>query len=113
MNTYSGKLIGAACAALLFTTVAFAGGLVDVLFGNTLHMQIGEAELRGYFEEDGSYSNSAGKSGTWTADDVQVCVVVEEHETCIQGIAGKSVGDSWSETGSDGREFVFTIVAGR
>lgn len=105
--------MSAACAAIMISTIALAGGLVDVLFGNTLQMQVDGGELLGYFEPDGSYSNSAGKSGTWVTDDKEVCVTVESHETCISGIAGKAVGDTWNETGSDGRTFTFTIVAGR
>jgi hypothetical protein len=87
----------------------------DILFGNTLHVQKGILTLDFYYDPDGTFTNSAGRSGTWTYDGHELCVDYANgggSHACTQFSKDHHVGDSWTQHDPDG-PVLLTLLGGR
>lgn len=111
-------------AAALALGVAFAAGaaFADTMensYGNTIVVTYpNAAESRYYFNADGTFSttNPDGQTinGTFTVDGDQLCLTPQGGEqACTAVTSGKNVGDSWTQTGTDGSSITVTLEAGR
>jgi hypothetical protein len=105
----AGALALACCAAQAQT----AGP--DVLYGNTLHVQKAVLALDFYYDADGTFTNSAGLHGTWTYESDQLCVTYETGGAgaCMAFEANHAIGESWSQTDTDGDVVTLSILPGR
>jgi len=110
-----------AFAAALSAGAAFAGPM-DNTFGNTVVVTYASgAQARYHFNADGTFTGVApGGStirGNWTAADGQLCLhppTGGAHAPTCTPLAdeAKNVGDTWTQTGSDGSQISVTLEAG-
>ncbi len=111
-------------AALVF--VAALGG--SVAFADTIQNGYGNTfvvtnasgqEARYQFNEDGTFTGTApggsAMAGTYAVTDGQLCLNPPNGgaPTCTAVAADKNVGDTWTQTGTDGSQITVTLVAGR
>jgi len=113
------KIIGAvATAALLSVSTIAHAGIMDAAFGNTVTVSTADGTVvqSYFFDENGDFSltgaDGTTASGTWTADDNQVCVTVGEEESC-NPVDGLEVGGSWEVTSDDDMVLTISVVEGR
>ncbi|MAL11105.1 MAG: hypothetical protein CMF74_15740 [Maricaulis sp.] len=122
------KFLIATAIAGLMAAPAFADGM-DNATGNTVRVIIDEAGhgFDAYFDADGSYSDSLGRTGaTWSlSDSGELCVnppegMMQEDGTPIEPDCGPwnsdlAVGDSWETDGwsDDGSTLTVSIIEGR
>lgn len=110
------KFILAASAAVLVAAPALAGGM-DNAVGNTVHVVSGENAWDTHFMADGSFTDTLGRTGTWSFD-AQLCLNMMSEEgpvdVCGPWNEAAAAGDSWSTAGwsDDGTEIAISIVAG-
>lgn len=117
MKTY---LLAAAALGLAASGTAYADGM-DNAIGNTVRIIVNDAGegFDVYFDADGSYSDSLGRTGaTWTFDE-QLCVIPPA-EAGGEGSCGPwnedlAVGASWETSGwsQDGTSITISILEGR
>ncbi|MDG1418590.1 MAG: hypothetical protein P8J78_06700 [Maricaulis sp.] len=106
----------AASAAVLFAAPTFADGL-DNAMGNTVHVVAGENAWDTHFLADGTFTDTLGRSGTWTFD-TQLCmnIVTAEgaQDVCGPWNESAAAGDTWNTAGwsAEGTEITVSIVAG-
>lgn len=109
-----------AFAAALTTGAAFAGPM-DNTFGNTVVVTYPNgAQARYHFNADGTFTGVApGGStmrGNWTAENDQLCLIPPtggaHTPTCTPLGGERNVGDTWTQTGSNGEEITVTLEAG-
>lgn len=100
-------------AVLAFTALLDGQVTMDALVENALQIEIGGSVTTGHFSADGSYSDSAGESGSWSWDSGQLCLFLGDDVTRCSALPdNKALGDSWSIETPDGTPVTLTIVAG-
>jgi hypothetical protein len=112
-------------AAVLAFGLALGGGaaFADTIqngYGNTFVVTRADgAQVRYQFNEDGTFTGLAPggstMAGTYTAADGQLCLIPPSGAApqCTAIAADKNVGDTWTQTGTDGTEISVTLEAGR
>jgi hypothetical protein len=108
-----------AFGAALTAGAAFAD-TIENGYGNTFVVTSANGSVARYhFNEDGTFSGVAPggstMAGTYTAADGQLCLIPPNGAApmCTAIVADKNVGDTWTQTGSDGSEITVTLEAGR
>ncbi|WP_421790721.1 hypothetical protein [Hyphobacterium sp.] len=117
MKTY---ILAAAAFGLAASGAAFADGM-DNAMGNTVRIIVNDAGqgFDVFFETDGSYSDSLGRSGATWAFDEQLCVTPPAESggdtTCGPWNEDLAAGGSWETTGwsQDGSSITISILEGR
>ena len=110
------RFILAVSAAALIAAPAFAAGM-DNAIGNTVHVVAGENSWDTHFMADGSFTDTLGRTGTWSFD-TQLClhIMTEEgtQDACGPWNETATAGDSWNTAGwsEEGSEITVSIVAG-
>lgn len=110
-------------AALSFGVALAAGAaFADTVsngFGNTFVVTTAQgAEVLYHFDEGGAYRMTAPDgtvvSGTWTVANGQLCLTPQGGAAgCSAYVGDKNVGDTWTQTASDGSTITVTLRAGR
>lgn len=108
-----------AVGAALFTGAASADTIQNT-YGNTIVVTYANgAQARYHFNADGSFAATAPDgsqvAGTFTAQGDQLCLTTAGAQApqCTTVAADKSVGDTWTQTGSDGSQIGVELRAGR
>jgi hypothetical protein len=111
-------------AALAVSLVALAASPVfadtmENAYGNTIVItyQSG-ASARYHFNADQTFTliapDGAQVRGSYEIAGDQICLTPAGGErACTQYVAGKSVGDSWTQVATDGSQITVTLQAGR
>lgn len=113
-------------AAGVFAAAALAGAALaedaaSAFYGNTVKVTYNTDEpfvVSWFLNEDGSYTNSEGESGTYTYDAGTVCVIpaaADAERRCATGDdAVRAPGDSWTLTADDdGMTMTAELIEGR
>ncbi|HVY85852.1 MAG TPA: hypothetical protein VG943_12005 [Caulobacterales bacterium] len=109
----------AMAAGMLVGGVAHADDAMQTAYGNTVVVtEPNGAVLRYYFEPDGTFTASAPNDvtlrGRYEVAGDQLCFLAPSGQrTCSPLAAGKHVGDSWTQTGTQGQDITVTLQAGR
>lgn len=109
----------AAATALSACATAHGADTIESAYGNTMVVTLATGvEARYYFNRDGTYSlvnrDGAVVSGVFEVDGDQICrTPVGGARACAHYVDGKSVGDTWTQTASDGSTYSVTLRAGR
>lgn len=111
------KKLLVACAVFGLTAPAFADTL-EGAYGNTVTVTTASGQTATYhFNADNTYMMMAGEthlSGVWAINGEELCLTPEGGEpACAPYVGDKNVGDTWTQTGSDGSEITVTITEGR
>lgn len=108
-----------AFSAALMSGAAFADTIQNG-YGNTFVVTRADgAVVRYQFNEDGTFTGVAPggstMAGRYTATDGQLCLLPPNGGApqCTAIAADKNVGDTWTQTGTDGSEITVTLEAGR
>jgi outer membrane lipoprotein SlyB len=113
------KILAAiAAAAVLGMAGAASADTMENSFGNTITVTTADGHNIIYLvNADHSYAMNAGDThvnGTWAVKGDQVCLTPQGgQETCTPYDASRNVGDTWTQTGSDGAQITIKITAGR
>jgi len=85
---------------------------IDTLVANALEISSPAGTYTTYFEADGTYTTNVGISGTWEAQDGELCVsrATGEHN-CQPLMDHLHVGDSWEGQNAAGDTVTVTVVA--
>jgi hypothetical protein len=111
-------------AAALAFAAALAGGaaVADTMenaYGNTIVVTYPNGAAAHYhFNADGTFSvampDGTSVSGAYEIAGDQICLTPTGGERACTGyVAGKSVGDTWTQTATDGSTITVTLQAGR
>jgi hypothetical protein len=109
----------AAAAALSACATAHGADTIESAYGNTMVVTLANgAEARYYFNPDGTYSvvrpDGIVVSGVFEVVGDQICrTPTGGTSACAHYVDGKSVGDTWTQTASDGSTYSVTLRAGR
>lgn len=114
------KLTAAAVfAAALMSGAAFADTMQNT-YGNTIVVTYPSGgETRYYFNADGTFTGVAPggstMAGRYTAEGDQLCLIPPSGQApqCTTIATDKNVGDTWTQSGTDGTEITVTLQAGR
>jgi hypothetical protein len=108
--------------ALGFAAVA-APALADTMqnsYGNTIVVTYASgAQATYHFNADGSFTGTAPggsqMAGTFTVEGDQLCLAASNGQPpqCVSVAADKNVGDTWTQTASDGSQISVELRAGR
>jgi len=107
-----------AFGAVLGAGAAFADTMQNG-YGNTFVVTSGEQTIHYHFNADGSFTAStpAGEqvaAGTYQIADGQLCITPAGGERgCTAYVGDKNVGDTWTQTATDGGQISVTLRAGR
>ncbi|ANP46726.1 hypothetical protein [Candidatus Viadribacter manganicus] len=105
--------------ALSACATAGSPDTIENSYGNTLVATLASgAQARYYFNPDGTYSvvlpSGVVVSGVFEVDGDQICrTPAGGTRACAHYVDGKSVGDTWTQTASDGSTYSVTLRAGR
>lgn len=110
-------------AALVLGVSMFASpALADTMensYGNTIVVTYASgAQATYHFNADGTFSGTAPggsqMAGTFTVEDDQLCLSAPNGQPpqCVSVAAGKNVGDTWTQTASDGSQISVELRAG-
>ena len=103
-----------AAAALLASTLPAFAGAMDGVFGNTLRVTYADGSVVDhYMNEDGTFSTDTGVEGTWTLDELTLCITVDGNTNCGPIEEGRGIGAVWEEDDGQGGTRSVTIVEGR
>ena len=112
-----------AFAAAMIVALSAGSASADTMqnaFGNTIVVTYPDGgAARYFFNEDGTFTGEArggtGMRGRWSTDTGQLCLIPPSGQapTCTDIAADKNVGDTWTQTASDGSEITVTLQAGR
>lgn len=112
------RLLIATALVVASAGAAFADTMENA-YGNTVVVTLANGgEVRYQFNADQTYSvttpDGQSVSGAYTTGDGQICLTPAGGEAaCTAYVADKAVGDSWTQTGSDGSTVNVRIEAGR
>jgi hypothetical protein len=111
-------------AAAIAAAVALAAGpaMADTMenaYANTIVVTYPDgAAARYHFNADGSFTlhmpDGSQVSGAYEIAGDQICLTPAGGErACTAYVGGKNVGDSWTQTATDGSQITVTLQAGR
>ncbi|OQW55793.1 MAG: hypothetical protein A4S17_05660 [Proteobacteria bacterium HN_bin10] len=110
-------------AALVLGVSMFASPAVadtmENAYGNTIVITYPSgASARYHFNADQTFTliapDGAQVTGSYEIAGDQICLTPAGGErACTQYVAGKSVGDSWTQVATDGSQITVTLQAGR
>ena len=114
------KLVAAlALGAALIASPAFAGTM-DNTYGNTIVVTYPNgAQALYFFNADGSFTGTAPggsqMAGTYTAQGEQLCLIPPNGQApqCTTIATDKNVGDTWTQSATDGSQITVELRAGR
>jgi hypothetical protein len=109
-------------ASVAFAGVAFAAGMNENLFGNTVVITSKAGVTKAMVNADNTYethlADGSVVKGTWAVDGDNTCYTQTEPAPaadakpfCTPNEA-RAVGDKWSAKGPDGSDVTFELVAG-
>ncbi|MEQ1490258.1 MAG: hypothetical protein ABL932_06870 [Terricaulis sp.] len=108
-----------ALGVALIAGPAFAGTM-DNTFGNTIVVTYPNgAEAQYFFNNDGTFTGTAPggstMAGRYTAEGDQLCLIPPggQPPQCTTIAMDKNVGDTWTQTASDGSQISVELRAGR
>lgn len=108
-----------ALGVVSLTGVAFADTIQNS-YGNTIIVTYANgSQAQYFFNEDGTFTalapGGSTMAGRYTVGDGQICLIPPNGAapTCTPVQAGKNVGDTWTQPGSDGSEISVELRAGR
>ncbi|MEZ5970598.1 MAG: hypothetical protein R3C31_02155 [Hyphomonadaceae bacterium] len=111
--------VAVALGVALIAAPAVAGTM-DNTFGNTIVVTYPNgAQAFYYFNNDGTFTatvpGGSQVAGDYTVDGDQLCMVTPSAEApqCTSVEADKNVGDTWTQTGTDGSQISVELRAGR
>lgn len=110
-----------ALSAALMTGAAFADpDTMQTAYGNTVVVtEASGAVLRYHFNADHSFDvvlpDGRDAPGVYQIANGQICLTYAGRDVaeCTEHVTGKSVGDSWTQRGSDGGQISVSLQAGR
>lgn len=114
MKTFAAAL----AAAALFAAPAFADTMENA-YANTIVITYPDgAQARYHFNADGSFTlfmpDGSQVSGAYEIAGEQICLTPAGGErACTAYVGGKNVGDTWTQTATDGSQINVTLQAGR
>lgn len=108
-------------AALAFGVCMAAGAAfantMESAYGNTVVITNAQGESRYHFNADGSlviHTPNGALNATYHVHGEHICITpAGGSEACSPYVAGKNVGDSWTQPAADGGEIQVRIEAGR
>ncbi|MES1197196.1 MAG: hypothetical protein ABUL55_01100 [Pseudomonadota bacterium] len=112
-------LLAATLALGLFTAPAFADDAMQGAYGNTVVVtEPSGAVIRYYFEPDGTFTASAPNDvtlrGRYEVAGDQLCFLAPSGQrTCSPLVTGHALGETWTQTGTQGQDITVTLQAGR
>ena len=108
-----------AIGAALVASPAVAG-TIENTYGNTIVVSYANGSQAQYhFNADGTFTGIAPggshMAGRYTAEGDQLCLIPPNGQAprCTAVAAEKSVGDTWTQAGTDGSEITVRLDAGR
>ena len=106
-----------ALSAALMAGTAYAGPM-DYAYENTLVVTYANgAAARYHFNADGTFhavTPSGEVTGTYELAGDQICLTpAGGQRACTAGAPDKAVGDSWTQTATDGSTITVSVEAGR
>ena len=112
------RLAAALAFALVCGTGAAFADTMQNAYGNTIVITYpNNVQARYHFNEDGTFSATTPNgtmSGTYVVEGDQICLTPAGGERACTGyVGGKNVGDTWTQTATDGSEITVTLEAGR
>lgn len=97
---------------------AFANTMANSYENTVVVTYANGAQARYHFNADNTFGvhtpDGQHVHGTYEVAGDQICLTPQGAErTCTQFVDGKNVGDTWTQTGTDGSTITITIEAGR
>ena len=111
-------ILGLAMSATLMAPPAFADTMQNA-YGNTIVVTYASgAAVRYHFNADGSFEivtpDNQTVPGTYTVAGGQICLTPTGGQAaCTDYVGDKNVGDTWTQTATDGSQITVTVQAGR
>jgi hypothetical protein len=110
-----------AVSAACMTSAAFAQtDTMQTAYGNTVVVtEPSGSVLRYHFNADHTFDvalpDGHNVPGTYAINGGQICLTyaTRTEAECTEHVAGKNVGDSWTQRGSDGNQITVSLQAGR
>lgn len=111
-------------AALVFLSAAVvavpaSAQMMQSAFENTIVVTSADgAQTRYHFNADNTFAlqtpDGQTVTGSYAVEDGQICLTPEGGERgCTEYVGEKNVGDTWTQTGTDGSQISVTLEAGR
>lgn len=114
------KFIAATALAFALGAGVASADTLDNAYGNTVVVTYASGATAQYhFNADGTFTGVAPggsqMAGRWEVQGEQLCLIPPSGQapTCTHLEAGKSVGDTWTQTAADGSQISVTIREGR
>lgn len=107
-----------AFGALTATAPAFAQ-MMQSAYENTIVVATANgAQSRYHFNADNTFTvqtpDGQTVNGTYAVENGQICLTPQGGErACTDYVGDKNVGDTWTQTGTDGAPITVTLEAGR
>ena len=108
-----------ALGAMLSVSAAFAQTMMQTAYDNTIVVTYANgAQARYHFNADNTFAvrtpDGQTVTGTYAIEGGQICLTPNGGERgCTQYVGEKNVGDTWTQTGTDGSQISVTLEAGR
>lgn len=110
-------------ALVAFGAVLFAGAasaqMMQGTYDNTIVVTYASgAQVRYHFNADNTFSlltpDGQTVTGAYAVEGEQICLTPTGGErACTQYVGDKNVGDTWTQTATDGSQITITLEAGR
>lgn len=113
------KRLAAALAIVAFGAgAAFADTMQNAAANTIVVTPPGGGAVRYHFNSDGTFAaalpDGSAFNGAWEVSGDQICLTPTGGErACTAYVGDKNVGDTWTQTGTDGTTISVTIEAGR
>lgn len=107
-----------ALGAALTAGAAFADTMENAYANTIVVTNADGSQTRYHFNADGSFmahtADGQHLTGSYAVEGDQICLTPEGGERACTGYVGdKNVGDTWTQTATDGSEISVTLEAGR
>lgn len=106
-----------ACGVMLSAGAAFADPIANAADNTFVVTYANGAQARYHFNEDntfGAHTPNGVVHGAWELSGGQLCLTPNGGERgCIPYAGDKNVGETWTQTGTDGSTITVTLEAGR
>jgi hypothetical protein len=113
------KLAAAIAMGALLTAGAASAQMMQSAYNNTIVVTYANGgQARYHFNADNTFSvrtpDGQSVSGTYVIEGDQICLTPAGGErACTQYVGEKNVGDTWTQTATDGSQITVTLEAGR